>query len=64
MHEFGIPNRRQANKIASSALTGKFTIKKIEFYLRAVFFWKVFIFFCFLNHLETSHLSYQGSVNG
>ena len=43
--------------MASYGLIGNFSIKKIELYLRAVF-----IFF-FASHLETSQLSYQGSVN-
>ena len=37
MHQFGVRNRRKAVKKTSSGLTGKFTIKKFEFYLRPVF---------------------------
>ena len=63
MIQFCVPNRQKAIKKTSSGLIGKFTIKKIEFYLRVVFLVN-FIFFCFyLSHLETNHFSYRGSVN-
>ena len=37
MNQFSVPNRRKTIKKTSSGLIGKFTMKKIEFYLRALF---------------------------
>ena len=63
MNKFCVPNRQRAIKKNSSALIGKFTIKKFEFYLRAVFLRKLYVFCFFFSHLETNHFSYRGSVN-
>ena len=62
MNQLCVPNRLKAIKKTSSGVIGKFTIKNIEFCLRALFYGK-FLFFCFLSHLETSHFSYRGSIN-
>ena len=37
--------------------------KKIELNSTAVFFRKLFLFFLFFSHSETSHISHRGSVN-
>ena len=61
MNQFCIPNRRKALKKASSCLIGKFTIKKSKSISEP--FLENYTFFCFLNHLESSHFSYQRSVD-
>ena len=48
MNEFKVPIRQKAIKKSSSGLFGKFTIKKIEFSLRALFFLENFIIFVVL----------------
>ena len=63
MNQFYVPNRLKAIKKTSSGLIGSFIIKKIRNFLRAVFFIKLFYFFAFLSHLETSHFSYRGSIS-
>ena len=63
MVQFCVHNRLKAIKKNSSELIGKFTIKKNELYLRALFFNKTFLFFRFLSHLETSHCLYRASIN-
>ena len=64
MDQFCVPNRLKATKNTSSGLIGKFTIKKFEFYLTALFLLKFFsLFLLFLSHLETSHFLYRGSIN-
>ena len=49
MHQFDVLNRREAIKKTCSGLIEKFTIKKLEIRLRAVFLEK-FLLFCFLSH--------------
>ena len=63
MNQLCVPNRLKAIKKTSSGLIGKFTLKKIEFCMRAHFLENISVLFCFLSHLETSHFSYRGSVN-
>ena len=62
MNQFRVPNSLKAIKKKSSSLIKSFNIKKIEIYLRALFYETFLLFLLF--HLETSHLSYRGSVNG
>ena len=63
MDQFFVTNSLKAIKKTSSGLIGKFTIKKTGILFES-FFYKTFLFFAFLSHLETSHFLYQGSVNG
>ena len=63
MNQFRVPNRLKAIKKTSSGLIGSFNIKKIRNLFESSFFIKLFYFFAFLSHLETSHFSYRGCVN-
>ena len=63
MDQFFVPNGLKAIKKTSSGSFGKFTIKKNRILFESSFFTKIFSFFAFLNHLETSHFLYQGSNN-
>ena len=54
---------QKSDKKASSGLMRKFTIKKLEFNLRAVFLEKFSYLLFFFNQLETSHFSHRGSVS-
>ena len=64
MNQFCVLNRLKALKKTSSGLIGRFNIKKFEFYLRALFYIKLFyFFFAFLSHLGKSHFSYRVYVN-
>ena len=62
MNPFHFLDRLKALKKTSSGLIGSFNIKKIEIYWRVFYFYKTFLLFCFISHLETSHFSYRGSV--
>ena len=65
MSHFCVSDRLKAIKKTSSGLIGSLNInKKVEICLRALFFIKFSaFFFAFLSQLETSHFSYQDSVN-
>ena len=62
MDQFLVSNRRKAIKNTSSDLIGKFILLKKRILFEG-FLEHFFKFNCFLSHLETSHLSYWGSVN-
>ena len=62
MNQLRVSNRLKAIKRLLLVL-GSFNIKKIEIYLRALFYKTFLLFICFLSHLETGHFSYRGSVN-
>ena len=54
----------QGDRKTSSGLIGKFTIKKkSNSNWEPFFFYKTFLFFAFLSHLETSHILYRRSIN-
>ena len=52
----------KSGKKTSSGLIGKFTIKN-RILFESSSFRKLFMFFVFLSHLETSHFSSRGSVD-
>ena len=55
MKQFRVPNRLKGIKKTISGLIGSFNIKKIEIYLRALFFNKTFLLsFAFSSPLEKS----------
>ena len=62
MHQFGVLNRRKAIKKTGSSLTGKFTIKKFEFYLRAVLLENFLFFFLFFKSLRELPKTYQNNL--
>ena len=63
MNQFRVSNRLKAIKKTSSDLIGSFKIKRNQKLFESSFFMKLFYFFAFLSHLETSHFAYGGSVN-
>ena len=53
-------NRKKGIKKTSFGLTGKFTIKKFEIYLRALFFYKTFLLFAFFKSPRDEALFISG----
>ena len=63
MKLFCVPSWLKAIKKTISGLIGMFTIKKNRILFESSYFINFASFFAFLSHLETSHFSYQNSIN-